>query len=97
MPPAPFALIEQDADGPVPERAYTKVELLGYLERGRRECQATIETLTDEATQRVCRFGWGEVSFAELLLYTLRHAQEHAAQLSPALAQKAGYSPGRAA
>jgi hypothetical protein len=30
--------------------------------------RATIEALTDQAAQRRCRFGWGGVSFAELLL-----------------------------
>jgi uncharacterized damage-inducible protein DinB len=49
---------------------------------------ATIEALTDETAQRHCRFGWGEVSFAELLLYRMRHVQEHAAQVSLMLGQK---------
>ena len=93
VPPAPFTLIEQDADGPVPARPYTKDELLTYLEYGRKKCQATIEALTDETAQRHCRFGWGEVSFAELLLYNMRHVQEHAAQLSLVLGQKASYAP----
>ena len=85
-PPAPFALIEMEEDD-IPERAYTKDELLTYLEHGRRKCQATIEALTDETAQRRCRFGWGEVSFVELLLYNMRHVQEHAAQVSLLLGQ----------
>jgi hypothetical protein len=92
-PPTPFTLIEQDADGPLPERPYTKDELQAYLDYGRKKCQATIEALTDEAAQRRCRFGWGEVSFAELLLYNMRHVQEHAAQLSLMLGQKVGSAP----
>ncbi len=93
VPPAPFTLIEQDDDGPLPERPYTKDELQAYLAHGRKKCQATIEALTDEAAQRRCRFGWGEVSFAELLLYSMRHVQEHAAQLSLRLGQKVGSAP----
>lgn len=81
-PPAPFTLIEQDADGPLPERPYTKDEMEAYLDYGREKCRATIEALTDEAAQRRCHFAWGEVSFAELLLYNMRHVQEMAAQLS---------------
>jgi hypothetical protein len=93
VPPAPFALIEQDADGPVPPRPYTQAELLAYLAACRQRCQATIAGLTDEAAQRLCVFGWGEVSFAELLLYTMRHVQEHAAQLGLLLGQRAAPAP----
>ena len=41
----------------------------------------------------VCRFGWGEVTFAELLLYTMRHVAGHAAQLNLLLGQKTGAAP----
>jgi hypothetical protein len=92
-PPAPFTLIEQDDDGPLPERPYTRDELQVYLDHCRKQCRATIASLTEEAAQRRCRFGWGEVSFAELLLYNMRHVQEHAAQLSLLLGQKTGTAP----
>ena len=89
-PPAPFTLDELDPAGLLPERTYTKDELRAYLVYVRKKCQATIEALTDETAQRRCRFGWGEASFAELLLYNMRHVQEHAAQLNLILGQKAG-------
>jgi hypothetical protein len=92
-PPAPFALIEQDENGPIPERPYTKDELQAYLNDCRRKCQATVETLTEETAQRRCRFSWGEVSFAELLLYNMRHVIGHAAQLNLLLGQKTGSAP----
>ena len=94
VPPAPFLLVEQDENGPLPERPYTKEELQAYLVGCRKRCQATIESLTDEAAQRLCRFGWGEVSFAELLLYNMRHVAGHAAQLNLLLGQKLGSAPG---
>ena len=87
VPPAPFELIEMEEDD-LPERVYTKDELQSYLEYGRKKCQATIETLTDETAQQRCSFAWGEVSFVELLLYNMRHVQEIAAQLSLLLGQK---------
>jgi hypothetical protein len=52
------------------------------------------EGLTDEPARRRCRFSWGEVSFAELLLDNMRHIQEHAAQLNLVLGQQSGWSPG---
>jgi hypothetical protein len=90
LPPPSLTLIEQDDNGPLPERPYTKDELLTYMAHCRQKCQTTIETLADEAAQRRWGFGWGEVSFAELLLYNLRHVQEHTAQLNLVLGQK-GY------
>ena len=93
-PPPPFTLDEIDPAGLVSERPYTKDELLAYLDYGRKKCQATIEALSDETAGRRCRFPWGELSFLELLLYTMRHVQEHAAQLSLFLGQKIGHTPG---
>ena len=93
-PPAPFALIEQDENGPIPEPPYTKEELQAYLEVCRKRCQTTIESTTDKEAQRLCTFGWGEVSFAELLLYNMRHLAGHAAQLNLLLGQKIGSAPG---
>jgi hypothetical protein len=36
----------------------------------------------------MCRFPWGELCFAELLVDNLRHVQEHGAQLSMYLGQQ---------
>lgn len=90
-PPAPFALVEMAA-GEVLPRTYTRAELLGYLEVCRQRCQVTISALTHEQAYRVCRFAWGEVPFAELQLYNLRHVQEHGAHLSMFLGQQTGKS-----
>ena len=93
-PPAPFMLDELDPAGLMPERPYTKDELLTYLAHCRKKCQTTIETLTDEQASKLCKFPWGELSFAELLLYNMRHTQEHSGGLSLILGQKLGEGPG---
>jgi hypothetical protein len=93
-PPAPFTLDELDPAGLLPERPYTKDELQSYLAHGRQKCRATLEALTDEQARQSCKFSWGEVSFAELLLYNMRHVQEHASQLSLILGQQIGSAPG---
>lgn len=87
VPPPPFALIEQVDLGPLPPRPYTRDELHAYLGDVRQRCRMTLETMTPTAAARRCRFAWGEVSFAELLLYTMRHVQGHAAQLNLFLGQ----------
>lgn len=91
-PPAPFTLSELDPAG-FPERPYTKDELRNYLEYGRKKCQETIETMTDEKARQICRFSSWEISFLELLLYNMRHVQEHAAQLALILGQRTGFAP----
>jgi len=92
-PPAPFTLEELDPAGLLPERPYTKDELLIYLDHGREKCKAISAALTDEAARQRCRFGWGEVSFAELLLYNMRHVQDHAGELHLILGQATGSAP----
>ncbi len=87
MPPEPFDLVEMQANESLP-RVYLRTELLGYLEHCRKTCEATISGLTTEGAKRKCSFAWGEVPFGELLLYTMRHVQEHAAQLHLFLSQQ---------
>lgn len=93
-PPVPFTLDELDPAGLLPERPYTKDEVLAYLYHGRNKCRATIEALTDDNAVRLCRFPWGEVTFTELLLYNMRHVQHHAAQLNLLLRQNIDSAPG---
>lgn len=92
-PPAPFNLDELDPAGLLPDRPYTKDELQTYLDHGRRKCRATLEALDDETAHRRCGFDWLDVSFAELLLYNMRHVQHHAAQLNLILRQTVDSAP----
>ena len=92
-PPAPFTLDELNPAGLLPERPYTKDELQTYLEHCRKKCRAKIEALTDEEARQRCRFGWGEASVAELLLYNMRHVQHGNAQLNLILRQTIDEAP----
>ena len=92
MPPPPFTLGELDPAGVVPDPPYGKDLLRGYLESLRAKCETILTGLTDEQAQRPCAFPWsrGEtVSYFELQLYSMRHIQEHAAQLHLFLGQHA--------
>ena len=55
---------------------------------------AAIEGLTDEKALERSAFGWVEMSYAELLLYNMRHVQHHAAQLNLILRQRTDSAPG---
>lgn len=86
-PPAPFDLVEMEANEVLP-RTYSREELQSNLEYCRRKCQETIVALANEQASRWCQFAWGELTFAELQLYNLRHVQEHGAQLQMFLGQQ---------
>jgi hypothetical protein len=90
----PFGLEELDPSGRLPERAYSKDELVVYLEHGREKCRQTLGALTTWQAGRRCAFTWGEVTFAELLLYTMRHVQDHAGELSSLIGTATGSGPG---
>ena len=91
-PPTPFTLDELDPAGEFPERPYTRDELHAYLVNLRKKCQTTIAGLSDEKAHQQVDFPWiggKPMSFLELLLYNMRHVQEHAAQLNMFLGQNA--------
>jgi hypothetical protein len=92
-PPAPFSLSELDAEG-FPDRVYTRDELLTYLQHCREKGRARLEALSDALLPQRTRPNRPDWSVAEMMLYTMRHVQEHAAQLSLFLGQRVGSAPG---
>lgn len=93
-PPPPFTLSELDGEGLLPERVYTRQELVTCLAYARVKCRARIAGLTDEYEPQRVRDNWQVKTIAELMIYTLRHVQEHAAHLSMLLGQNTDTSPG---
>jgi hypothetical protein len=92
-PPQPFTRDELDPAGLLPDRIYTKDELLNYLEHGRKKCKNAIDNLTDEKAFSRCGIEWLDLTFVELLLYSMRHVQHHTAQLNLILRQKIDSAP----
>ncbi len=92
-PPPPFTLDELDPSGLLPDRPYTKDELQAYLEHGRKKCRAVVESLTEEKARERRDFGFLDLPFAELLLYTMRHVQHHTGQLHLILRQQTASAP----
>jgi hypothetical protein len=91
-PPAPFPQGEIDSIETLPERPYTKEELLAYLASLRQTCHTRLAALTDEEARRSVEYPWiraEPITYLELQLYNMRHVQEHAAQLSLFLGQHA--------
>ncbi|MBK8027715.1 MAG: DinB family protein [Chloroflexi bacterium] len=80
-PPPPFVR------GQLPEQPHTKEQVRTYLAQCRQKCQSTLEGLTDEKAQQICKFNWIETPYLILQIYSMRHVQEHAAQLNLLLGQ----------
>ena len=79
-----------DPKSAFPTQPYTRDELHTYLKHLRQKCQSTITELSDEQALQPFHFPWDSenpLSYVELQLYTMRHVQEHAAQLSLFLGQ----------
>ncbi len=93
-PPAPFGLEEMDPAGLLPDRVYSKDELLEYLEYGRTKCRQTISDMTDERAGKIYEFQKANLTFVELLFYIMRHVQHHAAQLHLILRLETDSAPG---
>ena len=68
--------------GRLPDQPYAKADVRAFLQVSREKCKATIEALTDESAYRECVYEWMQPTFIELLMYSMRHTQEHAGQLN---------------
>jgi hypothetical protein len=92
-PPAPFTLSELGEA--MPERVYTKEELLVYLSSCRNKCEQLLNSMTIE----VAESKWINESktmiypVIEILMYNMRHVQHHAAQLNLILRQEIKNAP----
>jgi len=93
VPPAPFTCDELDPAGLLPERPFTKPELLSYLDHCRKKCHAALEAMTDQKLRQPCGVKRLDLTRAELLLYIMRHVQHHSAQLNLLLRQGTDSAP----
>lgn len=109
--PLPFTLrepgdIPKDAiDDVVPDRIYSKKELLDYLQSSREKCRRFIANLTEEKLNDRWINGSGPMYLAlsgsdalnysvlDILFYNMRHVQHHAAQLNLLLRQAINNAP----
>ncbi|MEO8516900.1 MAG: DinB family protein [Flavobacterium sp.] len=93
MPPEPFTLSEFDPNGVMPDRIYSKAELLDYLEFARKKCFDLITNLTEENANKRFANEYRDYSIFEMLLYNMRHVQHHVGQLNLLLRQNINDAP----
>lgn len=92
-PPPPYTLSEFDPSGAMPDRTYSKEELLSYLRHCSAKCHDLIANLTDEIANSRWVSAYKNYSVIEVLLYNMRHVQHHAAQLNLLLRQEIDDAP----
>ena len=87
-------------DDLLPERLYTKDELLGFIESARSKCKNLIGSLDDKLAGAVWIETPDDIAGAvtlnytvlEILLYNLRHLQHHTGQLNLLLGEQTGFA-----
>lgn len=97
----PFTITESGAvppdalDDVIPNRIYSKQELLNYLQSNRDKCHQVIAGLTAEKLEErwIEEDGGRNFAVLEILLYNMRHVQHHAAQLNLLLRQGINNAP----
>lgn len=92
-PPEPFTLSEFDPSGALPERAYSKTEVLSYLQHNRQKCHTLMASMSDEVANQRWINEYKNYSVFEITLYNMRHVQHHAAQLNLLLRQEINNAP----
>lgn len=93
-PPQPYTMSEFDPSGLLPERVYTQAEMLSYLGHCSQKARNRINALNDESMKQFYDFKKYKLNIPELLLYTMRHIQHHAAQMNLILRQRTDSAPG---
>ncbi len=89
-PPAEFTPIDFEMDAAVRVEPYPREMIRNYLAKVRQRCQTILTSMTDQEVLRPCPIPWisdTPISYFELQLYSMRHAQEHASQLHLFLGQ----------
>ena len=92
-PPSPYTLSEFDPSGVMPDRVYSKEELLSYLRHSRKKYHNLIANMTDEIANSRWINEYKNYSVLEILLYNMRHVQHHTAQLNLLLRQEIDNAP----
>jgi DinB superfamily len=93
-PPSGYSLSEFNSTFELPARAYSKKELLTYVEHCRKKCHHLLFNLTEEMVVQRWVNEYKNYSILEILLYNMRHVQHHVAQLNLILRQGIHQAPG---
>jgi uncharacterized damage-inducible protein DinB len=77
----------------MPDRVYSRDELLSYLNMCREKCFALLSSAGNDIAVNRWKNKFKDYSLFEILLYNMRHVQHHAAQLNLLLRQRINNAP----
>jgi hypothetical protein len=87
-PKEPFDLSEFDPMGKMPQRTYSKQELITYLLYCKEKAKQQITEFNTETLTKRWVNDYKNYSFLEIIIYNIRHIQHHSAQLNLLLRQQ---------
>jgi len=92
-PQAPFTTSEFEPAGKMPERKYTKEEILAYIDSSRKYLHDTLKNMSEEIALGRWVNPDRDVTYFDMLLHNMRHLQHHTAQLNMGLRQEINNAP----
>ena len=92
-PPAPFTTSEFDPAGKLPERKYTREEILAYIKSSRKKLHDVLKNFSEEIALGHWVNPDRDVTYFDMLLHNMRHLQHHTAQLNLGLRQSIDNAP----
>jgi hypothetical protein len=92
-PPPPFTTSEFDPAGKMPERRYTKEEILFYVRSSRKKLHDIMKNMNAETALKRWINPDRNCTYFEMLLHNMRHLQHHTAQLNLLLRQSIDNAP----
>jgi hypothetical protein len=80
--PEPFTIKEEDIDEVMPEKIYTKEELLKYTSHCRSKLHELLKDMDETKAAHRWINPWKNYSMAEITMYNMRHVMHHTGQLN---------------
>lgn len=80
--PQPFNLKEEEIDEVLPEKFYTKEELLGYITHCRNKLNELLTGFDEQKASHRWINPWKDYSMVEITMYNMRHVMHHTGQLN---------------
>ncbi|NOS86164.1 MAG: DinB family protein [Ignavibacteria bacterium] len=80
--PAPFTIQEEDIDEVMPEKIYTKEELLAYVSHCRNKLQNLLKDMDEAKADLRWKNPWKDYSMIEITMYNMRHVMHHTGQMN---------------
>lgn len=80
--PAPFTIKEEDIDEVMPEKIFSKDDLLAYTAHCRNKLHDLLKDMNEVKAAHRWKNPWKDYSMLEITMYNMRHVMHHTGQLN---------------